>query len=107
GRRRVEGDGARVDRVDAHLVWRQGYAWRGVRKALGMGFVGCVERGLSDGADLIDAAEEDVGGSEEGEAGVVVLVVVPAEEGSQPASRVHLAQEAPRIVGLVLEGLEL
>jgi hypothetical protein len=34
---------------------------------------------------------------------VVVLVVVPAEERSEPAARVDFAEEAPRIVRLVLD----
>jgi hypothetical protein len=78
-----------------------------VQKTFRVGLISHVERGLSDGADLLDAPEEDVGGSEERETRVVMLIVVPPEEWGQPASRVHFAQEAPRIVELVLQGLEL
>ena len=55
----------------------------------------------------VDASEEDVGGREERKVGVVVLVVVPAEEWREPAARVELAGEATGVVGLVLQGLEL
>ena len=55
-----------------------------MREALGMGEVRSVERRLADDAHLLDAAEEDVGRREQGEVGVVVRVVVPAEERREP-----------------------
>ncbi len=62
---------------------------------------------LADDAYLLDAIEEDVGRGEQGEVGVVVGVIVPAEERREPAAGVQLAGEAARIVGLVLQRLEL
>lgn len=50
---------------------------------------------------------EDVGGSEEGEAAVVVIVVVPPEEVLALAAGVQRPLEAARVVGLVIERLEL
>ena len=58
-------------------------------EALRMDAVGGIERELAHGAHRIDATEEDVGRGEEGEAGVVMLVVVPAEEAGQPAATVE------------------
>ena len=103
----LDGHGAGSEGVDADLGGRQQDTRRAVREALGMGGVRGVERGLADDAHLLDAAEEDVGRGEQGEVGVVVLVVVPAEEGREPAACVKLAGEATRVVRLVLQGLEL
>ena len=77
-------------------------ARRAVREALGVLGVRGIEGGLARGADGLDATEEDVGGREEREARVMVLVVVPAEEALQPATSLELGGEAPRVVGLLL-----
>jgi hypothetical protein len=55
-----------------------------------VGVVGAVERGLAQGANGVDAAEEDVGGREEREASVMKLVVVPAEDALEPRPSVEL-----------------
>ena len=65
-----------------------------VGEALGVSGEGVVESGLTDRAYLLDAAVEDVGGGEEGQADVVMVVVVPAEEVLEPAARVERAVEA-------------
>ena len=62
--------------------------------------------GLAHGVHRRHATEEHLGRREEREAGVLVLVVVPAEECAQPSTGVEQAREEARIVGLVLEGLE-
>jgi hypothetical protein len=72
-----------------------------------MGEVRSVQRRLANDAHLLDAAEEDVGRREQGEVGMVVLVVVPTEERREPAAGVKLAGETARVVGLVLQRLEL
>ena len=82
-------------------------AWRAVSEALGGGGVGEVERDLADGRDDGHAPEEDIGGREEREARVVMVVVVPAEEVLQPPSSVELAIQAPGVIRLVLHRLEL
>ena len=66
-----------------------------------------VERGLSYGGDLGDAAVEDIGWSEQGEARMVMVVVVPGEEVLEPRACVERTGEATGIVGLVLERLEV
>jgi hypothetical protein len=55
-----------------------------VREPLGVRVVRGVERRLAHGAHFLDASVEDIGRREECEAGVMVLVVVPAEELLQP-----------------------
>src|SRR5665811_1274805 len=72
-----------------------------------MGEVRGVQRRLADDAYLLDATEEDVGWREQGEIGVVVGVIVPAEERREPAAGMQLAGETARVVGLVLQRLEL
>ena len=66
-----------------------------------------VERGLAYGGDLGDAAVEDIGWSEQGEARMVMVVVVPGEEVLEPRACVERTGEATGIVGLVLERLEV
>ena len=100
-------DGVGPQRVDVHGGGRERDPRRAVRESLGVSLVGVVECGLSDGADVLDAAVEDVGGREEGERGVVVLLVVPAEEVLQVAACMELGLESSGVVGLVLERLEL
>lgn len=50
---------------------------------------------------------EDVGGCEERQARVMVLVVVPAKKVLQPRPGIELTGEASRVVRLVLERLKL
>ena len=89
------------ERVDVDRGGWQRDAWRAVREALGGRGVREVERDLARGGDHLHAPEEDVGGREEREARVVMVVVVPAEKVLQPSSSVELAIEAP---GVVREG---
>ena len=76
-------------------------------EALRVSGVRGIERSLARGAYGLHAAVEDISGYEECQAGMVVLVVVPAEEFLQPGAAVKFAGEASGIVGLVLERLEL
>src|SRR6202142_1126473 len=103
----IEADGAGGQRIDADLRWQQGDAGGAVREALWVLGVRGVQRLLADDAHLLDPTEEDVGGGEKRESRVVVLVVVPPKERLEPAAGVQLASEPPRVVGLVLQGLEL
>ena len=48
-----------------------------------------IERALADVEDSGDASEEDFGGREERESGVLMLVVVPGEERGEPATCVQ------------------
>ena len=91
------------------LTSRGGRATRGAPRGKRSGCVryALVESSLADGANLVDAGEEDIGRGEESEAGVMMLLVVPAEEGAEPSARMHFAEKASGIVGLILECLEL
>jgi hypothetical protein len=77
-----------------------------MREALRVRCVGSVQRRLPKDAHLLDTTEENVSRREQREVRVVVLVVVPPEEGLEPAAGVQLPTEAAGVVGLVLEGLE-
>jgi hypothetical protein len=72
-----------------------------------MSVVGAVESGFPAGGDFLDAAVEYISRGEEGNSRVVVNVIIPGEELLAPASCVNERGEALRIVGLVLERLEL
>src|SRR4051812_18615798 len=80
GERLGDRDSLREDGVDVHGDRRQRHARRPVGEALWMRAVCGVERGLAYSGDLGDAAVEDIGWCEQGEARVVMLVVVPGEE---------------------------
>jgi len=54
-----------------------------------------VERGLAYGGDLGDAAVEDIGWGEQGEARVVMVVVVPGEEVLEPRASVEAQPKRP------------
>ena len=86
---------------------RQPDARRAVGEALRVRTVRGVECGLACRRDLGDAAVEDVGRGEQGQARVVMVVVVPAEEVAEPGAAMERRVEAAGVVGLVLEGLEL
>ena len=62
---------------------------RPVWEALGVFGVVRIERALADVEDSGDASEEDFGGREERESGVLMLVVVPGEERGEPATCVQ------------------
>ena len=81
GERNDEG----FERVDMHAGGRQRRPWRAVGEALGVQGVRRVERRLAHGVHRRHAAEEHLGWREEREAGMLVLVVVPAEERAEPS----------------------
>jgi len=69
--------------------------------------VGVVESDLAAGSDLFDAAVEYLGRSEERKSRMLVMVIIPGEELLTPSSRMGERSEPLRIVGLVLQRLEL
>jgi hypothetical protein len=98
-------DGIREHKVE-HRRGRQADTWWPVGDALRACTVGRIERGLSDGGDFADTAVEDVGRREQGEPGVMVVVVAPAEEVAQPGAAVKFAGKAAGVVRLIHSGLE-
>src|SRR5215471_18687703 len=76
------GAGLRWRRVDPDCRGHRGVSWRPPDEALGMCSVGEVERFLATGNDLLGASIVDIARRQEGDAAVVVLVVVPGEEGA-------------------------
>ena len=66
---------------DPDLVGQLGGLWRPADESVGMGGVRCVEDGLSPGQGRIGLAMMDRGRREQSQAPVVVLDVVPVEEG--------------------------
>ena len=76
-------------------------------EALGMLAEGHCERLLSLSCDDVNAAEEDIGRSEEVQALVVMGVVIPIEEVDAPTTTVACILEAAWIVGLVFERMEV
>ena len=84
GGRRRDAERLCDEGVDVNRGRRHRDARRAVREPLGVRVVRGVERGLAHGADFFDASEEDVGWREEREAGMMMLVVVPAKEILQP-----------------------
>lgn len=95
------------ERVDRDACWRERDAWGTVGESLRMHCEGGVERGLASGSELRDATVEHIRRREEREAGVVMVLAVPGEEALEPGARVKKALEAARVVGLVLESLEV
>ncbi len=91
--------GLRGDRIDFDLRGRTSGERRPIRKAFGVRGVGGIERTLPNGSNVLDATIEDVFRREEGEPGVMVLVVVPAEELLEPATSVLDAAESTGVVG--------
>ena len=89
GRLRFVHGGADLERVDVHFRRGQGRLGRPVWEALGVFGVVRIERALADVEDSGDASEEDFGGREERESGVLMLVVVPGEERGEPATCVQ------------------
>ena len=84
-------DCERFERVDVHLCGRQGGLGRAVWEATWVQGVRGVERFLPDGDHDCDATEEHLCRGKEGEPGMLMLVVVPPEEGLEPAARVRNA----------------
>lgn len=93
------------ERVDVDLGGRHRDVRRAVGETVGMGCVGGIERALAGGAHLLDMPVEHVSGREEREAGVVMLVVVPAEEVPDPRSTVQLGSKRPEIISWYLSVL--
>jgi hypothetical protein len=66
---------------------------------------------LQDGLALLQllggSTAVDIGWHQQRQTGVVMLVVVPVEEGSAPGSGIDDRAEASWIVGSILERLEL
>ncbi len=74
----------------------------GRNETLRVGSIGAAECFFTSRCDLIDVAEEEVARSEELEAGVVMLVVVPAEKIIAPKARMSEVAKASGVVGLIL-----
>jgi hypothetical protein len=51
-----------------------------------------------------DAIEEDIGGREEREPRVLMVIIVPPDEFLEPSACMKQAREVSRVVGLVLVG---
>jgi len=105
--RGINGYGAGGDGVDVDLAGRKGHARSSMGETLRVRCVSGIQRRLSCDAHLLDTAEEDIGRGEEREVRVVVRVVVPPEEWFEPAAGVQVPGEAPGVVRLVLQSLEL
>jgi len=89
------------------LTSRGGSRTRGAPCGNRSGWVLCAASSASGGrCALARHGRRDVGRREQGEVGVVVRVVVPAEERREPAAGVQFAGEAARVVGLVLQRLD-
>src|SRR5688572_14874286 len=80
--------------------------WRPLNKPLGVSCVGEVERSLPSRDDVVSTAVMDVARSEQGDARVVVALVVPVEELGEEGPGFLEGAESGRHGGLVLEGLE-
>lgn len=106
---RVHGhlNGEGFEGVDVYFRGRQRGLGRAVREAARVLRVPGVEGGLAHAVHVGDAAEEHLRGREQREPGVLMVVVVPREEGVEPAACVEYARESARVVGLVLEGFEM
>ena len=78
-----------------------------VGKALGVFGVGGDPDRVALFEHRLGAPEVDVGGGQEGDAAVPVLVVVPGEQRTPPRQRVFEGGEAPGIARVVLQGLPL
>ena len=85
--------------------WRR--RGRACRKALGMGGMRGGEDASSRGHALIGEAVVDVVRSQQADAAVAVLAVVPVKEGTAVGATVLCGAEALGKVGPVLERLEL
>jgi hypothetical protein len=72
-----------------------------------MGGIGVLEDPASRLDGVRGATVVQHGGGQQGDARMVVLVVVPGEESSAEAQGVVVASEAVRELGTVLHGLEL
>lgn len=87
---------------------RQGwYGRQPLDKAFGIGNVGGEEHLIALLAGGLGQAVVDRSQGHQAQAGVIVLVVVPAEEGPGPGTGVLRGAEAVGEVGPVLEGLEV
>ena len=95
------------ERVDGHGRGRPVHDGSAVGEAFGMSRVGVIESRLATSGDVLDAAVEYIGWGEEGKSRVLMIVIVPGEELLAPGTCVSGRGEALRIVGLVLERLEL
>ena len=94
-------------RIDPDCVWRSLSERRGAFEAVGLGAEGGVEGCLSGLEAGFDESAVDIGGGEECDAGVPVLVVVPVEEGLAVCAGVFDGAEALRELGSVFQGFEL
>ena len=80
---------------------------RGAFEAVWLGAEGGVEGCLSGSEAGFDESAVDIGGGEQSDAGVPVLVVVPVEEGLAVCAGVFDGAEAFGEVGAVFQGFEL
>ena len=90
-RRRVDPDGG------GFLRWRG----RFVNEAVRVGAESEIEDGLACGMDLVGLAEMDLIGCHKSDAEMVVVVIVPVEEGPAEAFGVVDAAETLRELGLI------
>ena len=72
-----------------------------------MGSEGVIEGGLAVLEARLDEAAVNVGGSEQGDTGVAMLVVVPMEEGLAVGAGIFDGAEPVGEVGSVFQGFEL
>ena len=80
---------------------------RAIWKTLLVLFVCAIERSLTHEGNFLDASEEDLGGRIHGESRVMMVVVVPTEEGREVVLSGIGPLESTGVVGLVFESPEL
>jgi len=82
-------------------------ARRSLYEALWVGFVGVIEGSLTHSEHGVDVSEKDVGGRVQGEAHVMMILVIPIVVVVAPCIGLTEAFEAFGKVWLVLQGFEL
>ena len=93
--------------VDADFGRRPTGNGRAIWKTLWVLFVRAIERSLTHEGDFFDASEEDLRGRIQGESRVMMIVVVPTEEGREVVLGGRGTLESTGVVGLVFESPEL
>ena|GEM_PF-2614728 len=93
-------------RVDPDGGWFWRWPWRLIDEAIGVGAEGVIEGFLAGGVDLVGLAVVDLVGRHQADAQVMMVLVVPVEEGSAKGLGVLDRAEALGYLWLIFEGLE-
>ncbi len=94
-------------RIDPGCGWFFGWLWWFFDEALGVGVEGLIKGCLTGGVDGVGLSVVDLIGCHETDAGVMVVAVVPVEEGSAERLGVLYTAEALGELRLVFKGLEV